>query len=293
MIQIDNEFKNLIPPLSTEEFQQLEENIIRDGCLHEIIVWNELIIDGHNRYQICTENNIPYKAKNWNFDSREDAKEWIIRNQFGRRNINDYQRSLLAVQLKDIISAKAKENQSIRKGSQPGATPKNSAELKPIETRQEIAKIAGVSHDTIHKVEKIETAAPSPIKEAAKNNVISINKAYEATKAINNMPEEKQQAVIHELTKPNAQVKQIVKETIQKEIDNIDRQNQLQQLVMRTMGKMISINPNQELCEAWLSDMDRDTIQDQIETIDLILKKLTVLKSYAQSLLTNPLKGVK
>ena len=66
-INIDPEFKNLIHPLQKKEYLQLEENIRADGCLHPIILWKGYIIDGHNRYEICTKHNIPFQIKEMDF----------------------------------------------------------------------------------------------------------------------------------------------------------------------------------------------------------------------------------
>lgn len=110
-MQIDEEFKNLIPKLSNEEFKQLEENIIKEGCREPIVVWNDTIIDGHNRYEICNKHNIDFKATNKDFSNREEAKMWIIKNQFGRRNLSVYDRSVLALKLEDLFKKKAKEKQ--------------------------------------------------------------------------------------------------------------------------------------------------------------------------------------
>lgn len=288
-LKIDEEFKSLIPPLSQEEYQQLEQNILNDGCMHELIVWDGTIVDGHNRYEICQKHKIPFKVKNWHFDSRDDVKEWIIRNQFGRRNISDYQRSVLALQLKEIIAARAKENQ----GKRTDIMPKLAECFKPITTREELAKTAGVSHGTLDKVEKIEKQAPETIKELAKNNVISINKAYEATKAINKMPEQKQQEIIKQIASQTRPVKEVIDDCIKKEIDDIDRQDKLQKLVMGALGKIIQLTPDEECCEAWLSDMDRETIEDQLETVELALSILNKFRDYAKRKLANPLKGVK
>lgn len=91
-MKIDKEFKNLIPKLSDEEYRQLEENIIAEGCREALIVWNDILIDGHNRYQVCTKNNIKYETIEKKFDNREEVKMWIIKNQFGRRNLSLYDR---------------------------------------------------------------------------------------------------------------------------------------------------------------------------------------------------------
>lgn len=61
-LNINQELKELIPKLQQEEYQLLEKSIIEEGCRDSIIIWNNTIIDGHNRYEICTKNNIPYKA---------------------------------------------------------------------------------------------------------------------------------------------------------------------------------------------------------------------------------------
>ena len=94
-IQIDSEFQNLIRPLRSQEYRQLEENIIEDGCLNPIILWNGLIVDGHNRFEICTKHNIPFQTINMNFSCRDEAIAWICRNQLGRRNISEETRRYL------------------------------------------------------------------------------------------------------------------------------------------------------------------------------------------------------
>lgn len=94
-LQIDEEFKNLIAPLQRKEFLQLEENILEDGCINPIIVWKSYIIDGHNRYNICTKHNIPFDILEKDFSSREEVIIWICKNQLGRRNISEETRKYL------------------------------------------------------------------------------------------------------------------------------------------------------------------------------------------------------
>lgn len=110
------------------------------------------------------------------FESEEKAKEWMILNQFGRRNLSAFQRSVLALELEGLFKKKAKEKQ---KGGQGGVLLKQkSAEAKPIETRKEVAKVAAVSHDTIAKVKKIQEKAPEEVKKKLVTGEISINQAY-------------------------------------------------------------------------------------------------------------------
>jgi hypothetical protein len=94
-LKVDEEFKHLIPPLSREERKLLKENIINDGCREPICVWNNTILDGHNRYEICTRLQIPFKISYIFLRSREEAVAWICANQLGRRNITDAARRYL------------------------------------------------------------------------------------------------------------------------------------------------------------------------------------------------------
>lgn len=86
---IDKEFRNLIRPLMKQEYLQLEANLLADGCRDPIITWQGIIIDGHNRYEICTRRRIPYKAAEMEFECREAVIAWICSNQLGRRNITE------------------------------------------------------------------------------------------------------------------------------------------------------------------------------------------------------------
>ena len=92
---IDAEFKTLIRPLRRDEYAQLEANLVLDGCRDPIIVWNDVIVDGHNRYEICNRLHIPYVVQEIAFESREDAIVWICNNQLGRRNITEETRKYL------------------------------------------------------------------------------------------------------------------------------------------------------------------------------------------------------
>lgn len=156
-LKIDNEFKDLISPLTDDEFKQLEENILHDGIQDPLKLWNTTLIDGHNRFEIAQAHNLEFKTVEMQFATRDDAKIWIIKNQFGRRNLSAYDRSILALKLKPVSSVAAKP---------------------PIETRKEIAKAAYVSHEIIAKVDKIEAQATPEIKATLKLGDLSINAAY-------------------------------------------------------------------------------------------------------------------
>ena len=190
-MKIDVEFQSLIPPLTYEEKKMLEESILSEGCRDAIVVWNDTIIDGHNRYEICTKHGIPFETVSREFEDRNDVIEWIIKNQFGRRNLPMHERARLALRLKPVIAEKAREKQHSGINQYTHSLPQNSAKPSiPIETRDEIAKAAGVSHDTIAKVEKIEEAAPAPVVQASRKGDISVNAAYQVTKMMQEEQEE-------------------------------------------------------------------------------------------------------
>ena len=94
-IVINEKFKTLIPPLNKAEYAELEKSIRKEGCREPLVTWNGYLIDGHNRYDICTRLNIKYKVVNMPFESEEDAVSWICSNQLGRRSISEETRKYL------------------------------------------------------------------------------------------------------------------------------------------------------------------------------------------------------
>ena len=186
---VDSEFKNLIPPLSPEERQGLESSLLKEGCRDALVLWGDILIDGHNRYEICTKHNIPYKTVQREFESREAVIEWIILNQFGRRNLPAHERARLALRLKPVIAEKAREKQGERTDIC------QNSDRSSIDTKRELAKLAGVSHDTIVKVEHIEEEAPEPVVTASRQGQISVNAAYQVTK----LEQEEQEEIAHRI----------------------------------------------------------------------------------------------
>ena len=97
-IQVQSELKRFIPPLTADSKQQLEQNIKHNGCLDPLTVWKKsnsefVLIDGHNRLDICQRNGIPFKVRLHAFSSKEQAKDWMLNHQLGRRNLNPDQLS--------------------------------------------------------------------------------------------------------------------------------------------------------------------------------------------------------
>ena len=179
-MQILQELEILIPPLTSEEFKQLERNILEEGIRDPLVTWNGILVDGHNRYRIAQEHDMNYVTVEKEFADMNAVKEWMINNQFGRRNLNNYQRSVLALQLEEVFKEKAKENLKLSDGK--GKQKSAEVKVEPIETRKELAKVANVSHDTIAKVKVIEQKAPEEIKAKLSTGEVSINQVYQEIK---------------------------------------------------------------------------------------------------------------
>jgi len=177
MLEIKEEFKKLIPALTAEEFKQLEANCLEEGIREKIITWNGFIIDGHNRYEIATRWNLEYQTESKRFKDESDVREWMINNQFGRRNLSNYQRSVLALQLGEVFSERAKEKQGKRSDLLV-----NSPKSEPIDTRKELAKVASVGEQTIARVKVIEAKANEETKAKLSTGEVSINQAYQEIK---------------------------------------------------------------------------------------------------------------
>lgn len=166
MIKIDKEFEKLIPALTGEEFATLEKNIIADGCRDALVTWQGTLIDGHNRYAICSENNIAYNTIEKKFDNRYEAINWMLNNQIGRRNITPDQRSYLR--------GKRYENEKLQHGGE-RASGQN---VHLIKTSEKVAFEVGVNERTIRRDEQFAKAIDSiaeKTSEAIKREILSNN----------------------------------------------------------------------------------------------------------------------
>lgn len=170
---IDEQFRTLIPPLTDDEFIRLEENILKEGIRDKLVVWNDTLIDGHNRYRIATEYGLQYETVQKDFESREHALNWIISNQLGRRNLNpnqiDYLRGKRYENEKKIISNERGINQHTSEvGVQIEHRPKTSATL---------GQEYGVSKSTIQRNEQFAKTVdilPQNVRDDVLANKISI-----------------------------------------------------------------------------------------------------------------------
>jgi len=304
VLMIKEDYRQIVTPLTAEERAQLEENILRDGVREPIVVWNNVIIDGHNRYEICKRHGLDFPVLEMEFETEGDAEIWLIKNQFGRRNIIDYQRSVLALRLENVISTKAKEN-SVRSGKDFGKGSQNSANpIEPVDTRKELAKMAGVSHDTIQRVKTIEGAAPELIRDAAAEGAISINKAYNATRAIDALPEAEQEdfreklKATYDLPEPE-QIPAVVE--ILKDLPKAQQNEGIGLLVNNSadivameesakkskyfdnvLYKAFTLKADDGNLEAWLEGLSKDEMDASMEMLDDAIKNLLRIKGLAE-----------
>lgn len=204
-LKIDPEFKNLIPPLTAEEYAGLEESILQEGCRDALIVWGDTLIDGHNRFEICTRHNIPYEITEMFFPSRDDVKLWMLKNQLSRRNLSDMQRVAMVRKCEDAVKAKARERMEEGRNQYTDSPKEKFPEGK--QSRDELGAMAGVSGKTYeHAVTVLETA-PAPIVEATMQDALSIHAAYQVTKM-----EPEQQAEIAQRIEQGKTPKEVVSE---------------------------------------------------------------------------------
>lgn len=205
MIRIDKEFESLIPPLSDDEFRQLEENCVKEGIRDALVVWkvpngDQILVDGHNRWKISAKHGgIPFQIKEMKFDLREDAIAWIIRNQFGRRNLSAYDRGVLALRLKPLIQKQAKKNQKAGTSVQSGTK---------VNTGAELAKIANIGRSTLAKVEVIERDGNDSIKEKVRSGDMTIHQGYREVKGLNKTNRQAQKEFIESVKKEREDFKE-------------------------------------------------------------------------------------
>ena len=158
-LQIDKGFQGLIRPLYKNEYLLLEANLIKDGCREPISVWNGIIVDGHNRYKICTKHQIPFAIEEKYFSCREEAIAWICANQLGRRNLTEESRKYLIgkqYESEKIVCRKKAVYQSHDESDDlPYETYNPSQEIRVVETKRKTAQRIGednhISHGTVEK----------------------------------------------------------------------------------------------------------------------------------------------
>ena len=212
-LKIDPEFSAQILPLSFEELQQLEMNMIRDGKLTDpIIVWNKTILDGHNRYNLLKKHSfIEYEIKEMEFSSRQEALIWICNHQLGRRNLTPERRKYLIGKRyeteKQVSQNRGNQYTSAKKDATDQNDPCQNKSGSHV-TRQRIANETGTSEGYVQRAEKYmngveaaDEAAPGAREEILNGKIKAADREI---CAIAKAPKEQRSEIVAELRKPKS-----------------------------------------------------------------------------------------
>jgi len=168
-LTIDAEFQALIAPLTPQEFELLKAQILEQGCLQPLCVWKtddnrRILLDGHNRFTICSDNNRRYSTVNVRLESREHAKLWILEHQAGRRNLTDDQRAIVWNELREqrskIVQAEKLQRARDAKAGISISVKSTEIEQPKKDTRAEIAKVARLSESKLRRAQKLKKYQP-------------------------------------------------------------------------------------------------------------------------------------
>lgn len=184
-LKIDPELRDLLPPLTDEEYKQLEKNIVENGFDRNfpIMEWHGYVVDGHNRYKICKEHNITdYVVGTLAYETKEEVMEWMLDIQLGRRNLSPIQRIAIAEKYRSIYEKQAKEN-LIKAGNKYGIgkekpLPNLVNPISSIDTTKKLAEVANVGKETYRMGAKILNSDNEEVKEKVLSGEMSINAGY-------------------------------------------------------------------------------------------------------------------
>ncbi|KAF1701672.1 plasmid replication/partition related protein [Pseudoxanthomonas suwonensis] len=216
-IVVLEELKAYIDPLTNDEYEALERSLLAEGCRDSLVLWGDILVDGHNRYGICQKHGIPFNTvQNTRFQSMEDVHLWMIEQHLGRRSVSDYQRGVLALRKREILArrlqaqreadlealraaqaataaAEAAEAEAAEAAAALKAKPE-SDDLPPWDpvpvSRAELAREAKLSANQVAMIERIHTQAAPEVVEALKAGEISIS----AAAAVASLPVEEQRS---------------------------------------------------------------------------------------------------
>jgi uncharacterized membrane protein YkoI len=196
-IVVNEELKAYIEPLTQDEHDALERSILAEGCRDALVLWGDVLVDGHNRYGICQKHGLPFQTvQNPRFQSMEDVHLWMIDQHLGRRSVSDFQRGVLALRKREIMAerkARAATSTETAAATPTADAPEATAALPapdPLSSREAIAKAARLSSSQVVMIEKIQKQAAPELVAAVKSGTISIN----AAAAVATLPAEEQVA---------------------------------------------------------------------------------------------------
>lgn len=165
-MNIDTELKRLIPPLQDGEYRQLEDSIAAHGCRDALVTWRGVLLDGHNRHEICTRRGVPFKTIELDLPSREHALLWIEENQLARRNLSDDQRAVIALSVlrrRTALSISERNARNRRGSSDVADTPSATFRDRSKDTYPTVARAAKVAERKLRTVQEIAKKQPEAL----------------------------------------------------------------------------------------------------------------------------------
>ena len=194
-IVVNEELKAYIDPLTPDEHDALERSLLAEGCRDALVLWGNVLVDGHNRYGICQKHGLPFQTvQHPRFRSIEDVHLWMIDQHLGRRSVSDFQRGVLALRKREILAVRKAE--AAAPAPDPEAEPPadtaapEAAPAPELNSREAIAKAARLSSSQVVMIEKIRKQAEPELVAAVKSGTISIN----AAAAVATLPADEQRA---------------------------------------------------------------------------------------------------
>ncbi len=200
-ITVNPDLKAYIDPLTPDEHDALERSILTEGCRDALVLWGDVLVDGHNRYGICQKHGLPFQTvQNPRFQSLEDVHLWMIDQHLGRRSVSDFQRGVLALRKREIMAERRTRILAASPAPEdlppdedtPMPAPAAAAvpEPRPLHSREDIAKAARLSSSQVVMIEKIQKQATPELVDALKAGAVSLN----AAAAVASLPAEEQKA---------------------------------------------------------------------------------------------------
>ena len=198
-IVVNEELKAYIDPLTPDEYDALERSLLAEGCRDALVLWGDVLVDGHNRYGICRKHGLPFQTvQNTRFQSMEDVHLWMIDQHLGRRSLSDFQRGVLALRKREIVAgrrarsappAAAQDTQPVA-GAEAVAPPAAPTPEEALSTREALARAARLRSNQVQMIEKIQQSAAPEVVDAVKAGTLSLS----AAAAIATLPAEEQAA---------------------------------------------------------------------------------------------------
>lgn len=218
-LKIDPELRDLLPPLTSEEYKQLEKNIVENGFDRNfpIMEWQGFIVDGHNRYDICKKHNIEPIIGTLAYETKEEVMEWMLDIQLGRRNLTPIQKIAITEKYRPIYEKQAKENSlsNLKQNTDVVKLPTRMKKDNMGRTSEKLASIANVSEKTYRMDAKILNSGNEKLKQEVLSGEKSINAGYkELTGKKENKKEEAKNEIpsTFQIQPPKSKVSEEVKQ---------------------------------------------------------------------------------